>query len=274
MRVEEITKLFKLVPNKKNLYHSRSEFDTKEISYPSDAFGNTDSDNKGFWAQARLVAIKKAMSSNGASQIVEVGAGGGAVCVALAHDNFTVFAIEPHWNGANAIANSGVPVLVGFLNEANFPDECIPNYGTFDVLEHLTEPAEMLRKMHRTLNADGRLYLTVPVGQWLWGSLDETLGHQRRFSKRSMRQLLERNGFVPEQEEYLFLSLVPFAWLTRALPWKFRRSNNSVEEISNQLAPNKLVNSLSAFILKIEAKISQLIPLPYGLTLMVVAKKA
>jgi SAM-dependent methyltransferase len=265
--------LFDAVPNTVNLYQTCSSSQTNEISYPSDAFGNTDSENKGFWAQARLVAIKKAMSSNRASQIVEVGAGGGAVCVALAHDNFTVFAIEPHWNGANAIANSGVPVLVGFLNEANFPDECIPNYGTFDVLEHLTEPDEMLREMHRTLKADGRLYLTVPVGQWLWGSLDETLGHQRRFSKRSMRQLLERNGFVPEQEEYLFLSLVPIAWLTRALPYKFRRGRRSAGEISSQLSPNKFVDSLSAFILKIEAKISRLIPLPYGLTLMIVAKK-
>ncbi len=127
--------------------------------------------------------------------------------------------------------------------------------------------------MHRTLEVDGRLYLTVPVGQWLWGSLDETLGHHQRFSKRSMRQLLERNGFVPEQEEYLFLSLVPLAWLTRALPYKFRRGRNSVEEISDQLAPNRLIDSLSAFILKTEAKISQLISLPYGLTLLVVARE-
>jgi hypothetical protein len=115
MKVSEISLLFDAVPNTVNLWRPRSSSQTNEISYPSDAFGNTDSENKGFGAQARLVAIKKAMSSNRASQIVEVGAGGGAVCVALARDNFTVFAIGPHLTGANAIANSGVSVLVGFF---------------------------------------------------------------------------------------------------------------------------------------------------------------
>lgn len=274
MRVEEISELFNQVPDLKNLYHSPSGFGTKEISYPSNAFGNTGTENLGFWAQARLVAIERSLKLNSANQLVEVGAGGGAVCIALVHKSFSVFAIEPHLDGAIQIAKGGVPVLAGFLNDANLPDESVPNYGSFDVLEHLTNPDEILREMHRTLEADGRLYLTVPVGQWLWGSLDETLGHQRRFSKRSMRRLLKLNGFVPEQEEYLFFSLVPLAWLTRALPYKFRRSRTSVEEISDQLAPSKLIDSLSAFILKIEAKISRLIPLPYGLTLMVVAKKA
>ena len=273
MKVEEISNLFKQVPDLKNLYRTTAESGTKEISYPSNAFGNIDTENQGFWAQARLVAIERSLKLNSANQLVEVGAGGGAVCIALAHDNYSVFAIEPHLEGAMAIAKSGVPALAGFLNDANFPAKSVPNYGTFDVLEHLPNPDEMLREMHRTLQDDGRLYLTVPVGQWLWGSLDETLGHQQRFSKRGMRQLLERNGFVPEREEYLFLSLVPLAWLMRALPYKFRRVRNSVEEISDQLAPNRFVDSLSAFILKIESKISNLIPLPYGLTLLVVVKK-
>jgi ubiquinone/menaquinone biosynthesis C-methylase UbiE len=213
------------------------------------------------------------MNKNRTSQMVEVGAGGGAVCVALAKDNFSLFAIEPHISGAMAIAKCGVPALAGFLHEAKFPDESVPNYGTFDVLEHLPDPDEMLKEMFRTLEDDGRLYLTVPVGQWLWGSLDETLGHQLRFSKRGMRNLLENNGFIPEHEEYLFLSLVPLAWLTRALPYKLRRGNSTVENISSQLSPNRIIDSATALILKIEAMISQIIPMPYGLTLLVVAKK-
>ena len=273
MKVEEISKLFESVPSFQNLYQVTSDSNDKVISYPSDAFAKTESENQGFWAQARLVAIKRAMNSNRATQMVEVGAGGGAVCIALAQDNFSIFAIEPHLNGAMTIAKSGVPVLAGFLHDADFPDRSVPNYGTFDVLEHLPEPDEMLQEMFRTLDNDGRLYLTVPVGQWLWGSLDETLGHQQRFSKKGMRKLLELNGFVPEHEEFLFLSLVPLAWLTRTLPYRLRRRQSTVEGISEQLSPNKTVNSITAFILNIEAKISRLVRLPYGLTLLVVARK-
>ena len=223
MNIEEFSKLFDSVPNFQNLYQVNSDSNNKVISYPSDAFAKTESENQGFWAQARLVAIKRAMNGNRATQMVEVGAGGGAVCIALAEDNFSIFAIEPHLNGAMTIAKCGVPVLAGFLKDANFLDASVPNYGTFDVLEHLPEPDEMLQEMFRTLDSNGHLYLTVPVGQWLWGSLDETLGHQQRFSKKGMRKLLEQNGFVAEHEEFLFLSLVPLAWLTRALPYKLRR---------------------------------------------------
>ena len=273
MNIEEFLKLFDSVPNFQNLYQVDSDSNNKVISYPSDAFAKTESENQGFWAQARLVAIKRAMNGNRTTQMVEVGAGGGAVCIALAEDNFSILAIEPHLNGAMTIAKCGVPVLAGFLKDANFLDASVPNYGTFDVLEHLPEPDEMLQEMFRTLDSNGHLYLTVPVGQWLWGSLDETLGHQQRFSKKGMRKLLEQNGFVAEHEEFLFLSLVPLAWLTRALPYKLRRRQSTVEGISEQLSPNKTVDSITAFILKMEAKISRFIRLPYGLTLLVVAKK-
>ena len=273
MKVNEISELFNPVPDFRNLYRVSSDSDNKLISYPEDAFGNSESENQGFWAQARLVAIKRVMHESCVTQLVEVGAGGGAVCVNIAKENFSIFAIEPHLSGAKAIAEGGVPVLAGFLHDAKFLDESIPNYGTFDVLEHLMEPDEMLEEMYRTLENDGRLYLTVPVGQWLWGSLDEVLGHQQRFSKKSMKKLLEKNGFIPVHEEFLFLSLVPLAWLTRALPYKLRRSQRTVEDISDELTPNRFVDSITAFILKFEAKISRLIPLPYGLTLLVVAKK-
>ena len=273
MEVSTFSELFTRALSFENLYHVISDSEKKQISYPSDAFDKTESENEGFWAQARLVAIKGAMNKNRTSQMVEVGAGGGAVCIALAKDNFSLFAIEPHISGAMAIAKCGVPVLAGFLHEAKFPDESVPNYGTFDVLEHLPDPDEMLKEMFRTLEDDGRLYLTVPVGQWLWGSLDETLGHQRRFSKKAMRNLLEKNGFILEHEEFLFLSLVAFAFFTRALPYRLRRNPRTVGEISNQLSPNRRIDAGASLILKIEAKISRLIPLPYGLTLLVVAKK-
>lgn len=273
MKIGEITDLFDEVPNFENLYQIGAGSESKLISYPAGAFKKTESENQGFWAQSRLTAIKRAMHSRHVTQLVEVGAGGGAVCIGLADQHYSIFAIEPHLSGAMAIAKCGVPVLAGFLHDAKFPDQSVPNYGTFDVIEHLLDPDEMLVEMRRTLEDDGRLYLTVPVGQWLWSSLDETLGHQQRFSKKSIRKLLERNGFIPEQEEFLFLSLVPFAWLTRALPYRLRRDRSTIDDISDQLSPSKIIDSIAAIILKIEAKISRRIPLPYGLTLLVVAKK-
>lgn len=268
-----MSKQYKEVDGIKNLYRVTSESGFEAVSYPSDAFTKTESENQGFWAQARLAAIIRVLKLNRQSELVEVGAGGGAVCVALAQARYSVFAIEPHLSGATEIARNGVDVLCGFLEDAKFPYKSVPNFGVFDVIEHLPDPGAMLTEMLRTLDDDGALYITVPVGQWLWGSLDEVLGHQRRFSRKGLCHLLEQNGFTPIHEEFLFLCLVPLAWLTRALPYKLRGRRSTVGEISDQLAPSRLVNSISSLILKIEARISRLIPLPYGLSLLVVARK-
>ena len=80
MEVSTFSKFFTRALSFENLYHMISDSEHKQISYPSDAFDKTESENQGFWAQARLVAIKRAMNKNCTSQMVEVGAGGGAVC--------------------------------------------------------------------------------------------------------------------------------------------------------------------------------------------------
>jgi SAM-dependent methyltransferase len=273
MRVADIPALFQESNDHQNLYVTDLDLEKEGISYPGDAFSRASSENQGFWALSRLAAIKRVLALSDQKELVEVGAGGGSVCVSLDSEGYSVFAIEPHLSGATEIARNGVNVLCGFLENAKFPNKSVPNFGVFDVIEHLPDPGAMLTEMLRTLDDDGQLYLTVPVGQWLWGSLDEVLGHQLRFSRKGLRQLLEQNGFTPIHEEFLFLCLVPLAWLTRALPYKLRGRRSTVGEISDQLAPSRLVNSISSLILKIEARISQLIPLPYGLSLLVVARK-
>jgi hypothetical protein len=52
----------------------------------------------------------------------------------------------------------------------------------------------------------------VPQGQWNFGTLDEVLGHKRRYSKASLRALAERCGFrVRELLEFNRIGTV--AWM-------------------------------------------------------------
>ena len=183
MKVEEISNLFESVPNFQNLYQVTSGSGNKVISYPSDAFGKTETENQGFWAQARLVAIKRAMKGNRATQLVEVGAGGGAVCIALSQDNFSIFAVEPHLNGAMTIAKGGVPVLAGFLSDADFPDGSVPNYGTFDVLEHLPDLVGAMTSCKKLLKTGGEMRIHVPYDLSYGAWQDPT--HLRAFNEKS-----------------------------------------------------------------------------------------
>ena len=77
-----------------------------------------------------------------------------------------------------------------------------------DTLEHLADPAALLRRLHPKLDADGVLVVSIPnvanwtmrlrllAGRWTYsdrGILDRT--HLRFFNKRSAVELLESTGF-------------------------------------------------------------------------------
>src|SRR5207302_7846990 len=60
-----------------------------------------------------------------------------------------------------------------------------------------------LRNIRTVLANGGRAIVLVPQGQWNFGTLDEVLGHRRRYSKESLRALAADCGFeVKEMLEF------------------------------------------------------------------------
>jgi glycosyltransferase involved in cell wall biosynthesis len=79
----------------------------------------------------------------------------------------------------------------------SFPVEKAP-FDTvicLNVIEHVEHDEEALRNIRSVLGQWGRAIVLVPQGQWNFGTLDEVLGHKRRYSKASLRALAERCGF-------------------------------------------------------------------------------
>jgi SAM-dependent methyltransferase len=67
-----------------------------------------------------------------------------------------------------------------------------------NVIEYLDDPGVVLNSLRDTLKPDGTLLVLVPNGPGLFGSLDQRLGHKRRYSSRDARQLLESHGYSVE----------------------------------------------------------------------------
>ncbi len=103
--------------------------------------------------------------------------------------------------------------------------------GAFDtvlsvnVLEYLDEPAATLRQLYTVLQPGGALLALVPQGEWLFGSIDRTLGHRRRFSRRHLRELLEQAGFEVARFYQLNRAGVP-AWVLYGRLLRRKRINN------------------------------------------------
>jgi glycosyltransferase involved in cell wall biosynthesis/phospholipid N-methyltransferase len=64
-----------------------------------------------------------------------------------------------------------------------------------NVIEHVPDDRAALVNIKSVLWNGGRAIVLVPQGQWNFGTLDEVLGHQRRYSKEAIRALARECGF-------------------------------------------------------------------------------
>jgi glycosyltransferase involved in cell wall biosynthesis len=68
-----------------------------------------------------------------------------------------------------------------------------------NVLEHIEDDMQGLRNIHSALRPGGRAIVLVPHGQEIFGSLDEALGHYRRYSHEELKKKMEAAGFHVER---------------------------------------------------------------------------
>jgi glycosyltransferase involved in cell wall biosynthesis len=64
-----------------------------------------------------------------------------------------------------------------------------------NVIEHLADDLGALHNIRNVLEDGGRALVLVPYGPWLSGTLDDVLGHQRRYTRNQLKELAGRAGF-------------------------------------------------------------------------------
>jgi hypothetical protein len=74
---------------------------------------------------------------------------------------------------------------------------------SLNVLEHIEDDLAALSNMHQLLNGQGNLIVIVPAHQWLYGTMDSSIGHYRRYTKVSLARKLENAGLTVETQFYL-----------------------------------------------------------------------
>jgi SAM-dependent methyltransferase len=82
-------------------------------------------------------------------------------------------------------------------------DEPFDSIVCFNVLEHIAADREALEAFYENLRPGGHLLLLIPAHPSLFGSMDVTAGHERRYRKEPLRKLLDDVGFRPEVFRYV-----------------------------------------------------------------------
>jgi glycosyltransferase involved in cell wall biosynthesis len=82
-----------------------------------------------------------------------------------------------------------------------------------NVIEHVQDDVRALRNVWEALEEGGRAIILVPYGPGLYGSLDEVLGHFRRYTQVQLVVAAEQAGFQVEQVLKFNRPGVPAWWL-------------------------------------------------------------
>jgi SAM-dependent methyltransferase len=86
-----------------------------------------------------------------------------------------------------------------------------------NVVEHVRDDLAALRNVWNTLNDGGRAIILVPCGPKLYGTLDEVLGHFRRYTREQLVGVAEQAGFRVEHVLNFNRPGVPAWWLNGRL---------------------------------------------------------
>ena len=151
--------------------------------------------------------ITKAAGNRAGLVLLDVGCGSGALLGTLKQRGFRVTGVDFSPEAAKVAGQeNGVRVVVGSLEEAAFSDQSFDIVTLFHVMEHVTNPREVLSEVFRILRPNGAVVLQVPnVDSWQfmlfkakWYGLDIPR-HVIDYSKDAMLKLLNDSGFVPRR---------------------------------------------------------------------------
>ena len=138
--------------------------------------------------------------------IIEIGAGIGNIAGRLMGRRLRYVAAEKDQLYLHALRNRFLRtpnVTVARLDPSSAADyqefqESFETALCVNVLEYADDPDEVVRSAAATLAPGGRIVVLVPQGRRLYGPVDRTLGHKRRFSRSEICAMLERAGLAPE----------------------------------------------------------------------------
>lgn len=200
--------------------------------------------------------------------ILEIGGGIGNFTELLAACADQVISVEPNQHCfakllektahlKNVTAHDTTAEDLGDLIPKGFEADTIV---CMNVLEHLRDDELAINTFTRYLKSGGNLVLINPAVPWIFGVIDRKLGHYRRYSKQSTRELLTATGLKPIELRY-FNFIGVWAWWWNARVAKAETQSDFQIRVFDQL------------IVPIASRIESLVPLPVGQSLLIVAEK-
>ncbi len=139
-------------------------------------------------------------------RVLEIGSGTGNLTRRLVpRDSYVASDVNPLYLQTLRTLTSDRPYLDVTLTDVTRRESFPTVPGGFDtvvclnVLEHVEDDVGSLVNLRGVLAPGGRAIVLVPRGPGLFGTLDEVLGHRRRYTEASLRRAALDAGLEPKQ---------------------------------------------------------------------------
>jgi len=219
--------------------------------------------------------IKKfVVGSNKHLKIIDIGCGSGSMLGVLA--NFgEVLGVDDNDAALNFARQNG------FSNVRRIDDAHLRKESDFhnsfdlvtclDVMEHVDDDEFLLREIFQILKPGGCVLIAVPAYNFLWSEHDEALYHKRRYTASELHRKLNNAGFAVIKRSYAITFLFPLILFYRLFRGIFPKDSH--EPKTSYVMLPKSINTFFVFILGIESRLLNYINLPFGSSVICIAKK-
>jgi SAM-dependent methyltransferase len=130
----------------------------------------------------------------------------------------------------------------------------------FNVIEHISNDVLALNNIHSAIRDGGRAIILVPAFQALFGTVDESLGHFRRYRRQELTSKMHQAGFVVQRAFYMNV-IGMLGWFT----------NNKI--LRRREESTKQILFFDRYVAPMAKRLERLIPPPFGLSLIAVGVK-
>jgi SAM-dependent methyltransferase len=226
-----------------------------------------------WWHRGRQAIVQRLLAfyAPACARILDVGCGTGATTLGLRRFG-PVIAMDVARRALEVAGGRGIAVAQASIARLPARASAFDLVVALDVLEHVEDDAGAAREMHAVLRPGGLLLVTVPAYPWLWSGHDEALGHRRRYLRRPLIAALERGGFEVVFCAYAMASILPAAVLVRLYERWIRRGPARRE--SGYVPVPAPLNALLAWLTSAGSRVLPWIRMPFGLSLVAVARRA
>ena len=168
-----------------------------------------------WWYRERRHLLGKAIAGLTPGDALDIGAAGGGNTRVLRDAGWTVAALEYGAEGAEVAAERGLAVMRADATALPVSDDSLDLVVAFDVLEHIPDHDRAVEEVHRVLRQSGRFLVAVPADPRLWSDHDVAVDHVRRYTRVTLREVLERGGFTIDAMDSWNVLLRPVVALRR-----------------------------------------------------------